>query len=191
MKRRIYADTSVIGGCLDDEFKIHSCRLFDGFTAGSDILVLSNITESELEGAPKAVRDLLAEVPPSSLEEITFTEEASTLAQQYISAGVIGPGKLTDAQHIAVATVHRVDVLVSWNFRHIVNLHRIQGFNSVNLRHGYPLLEIRTPQEVVTVEGEGVPTRESEDTGSREDQEAKNHEETEEVRRSTDDARDS
>jgi hypothetical protein len=54
-----------------------------------------------------------------------------------------------DAQHIAIATISRVEVLVSWNFRHIVNLQRIRGYNAVNLRDGYPLLEIRTPQEVI------------------------------------------
>ena len=84
------------------------------------------------------------------MEDVEFIEEARELAEQYIRAGVIGAAKRVDAQHIAAATVHRVDVLVSWNFKHIVNLDRIQGYNSVNLRSGYPLLEIRTPQEVLS-----------------------------------------
>jgi len=66
--------------------------------------------------------------------------------------GVIGRGKLVDAEHIAIATINRVDVLVSWNFRHIVNLQKIRGYNSVNLKYGYPLLEIRSPLEVITYE---------------------------------------
>jgi hypothetical protein len=57
-----------------------------------------------------------------------------------------------DAQHIAMASVARVDVLVSWNFKHIVNLQRIRGYNSVNLRQGYPMIEIRTPREVMSDE---------------------------------------
>ena len=69
----------------------------------------------------------------------------------------IGPANLActrpltgaDAQHIAMATIARVDVLVSWTFKHIVNLERIHGYNSVNLRRGYPLLEIRFPREVL------------------------------------------
>lgn len=65
---------------------------------------------------------------------------------------MIGPGKRIDAQHIAVATISRVDVLVSWNFSHIVNLARIRGYNSVNLRQGYPILEIRSPREVFSDE---------------------------------------
>ena len=50
--------------------------------------------------------------------------------------------------HIALATLARVDALVSWNFKHIVNLHRIRGFNGVNLMRGYGTLEIRSPREV-------------------------------------------
>ena len=87
-----------------------------------------------------------------AMEEVVFDEEASRLADQYIASKTIGVGNIEDAQHIATATVHRVDVLVSWNFKHIVNLERIRGYNSVNLRLGYPLLEIRTPQEVVSHE---------------------------------------
>ena len=60
-----------------------------------------------------------------------------------------------DARHIALATVSHVNVLVSWNFRHIVNLWRIQAYNSVNLREGYSMLEIRTPREVVIDDDEG------------------------------------
>jgi hypothetical protein len=70
--------------------------------------------------------------------------------QIYISEGIVGSSSLVDAQHIAIATVARVDVLASWNFKHTVNLQRIRGYNSVNLRHSYPLLEIRTPREVMS-----------------------------------------
>lgn len=59
---------------------------------------------------------------------------------------------LLDAQHIAIATINRVDVLVSWNFKHIVNLRRIHLYNSINLKYGYPLIEIRSPREVINEE---------------------------------------
>ena len=75
------------------------------------------------------------------------------LAKKYIVDGVIGEGKLVDAEHIAIATLNRVDVLVSWKFRHTVNLSKIRGYNSVNLKYGYPLLEIRSPFEVITYDG--------------------------------------
>jgi predicted nucleic acid-binding protein len=149
MRRRIYTDTSVIGGCLDKEFSTPSQRLFEQFAIGRNVLVLSDLTRLELERAPEAVRAVLSSLPQASIEEIWFTPEALDLAEQYLTAGVIGPGSRVDAQHIATATVHRVDVLVSWNFKHIVNINRIHGYNSVNLRLGYPLLEIRSPQEVI------------------------------------------
>lgn len=152
MKRRIYTDTSVIGGCLDKEFEFASRKLLARFAAGEEVLVLSDLTLLELQRAPESVRAILQKVPESSVEDVPFNPEAANLAQSYISSGVIGAAKQVDAQHIATATVHRVDVLVSWNFKHIVNLDRIQGYNSVNLRHGYPLLEIRTPQEVIGYE---------------------------------------
>ncbi|PSO89261.1 MAG: hypothetical protein BRC41_01655 [Cyanobacteria bacterium QH_9_48_43] len=81
---------------------------------------------------------------------VEFTEEAAELAECYVSAKVIGEASRDDARHIAIATVTRVDVLVSCNFKHIVNLDRIQKYNSVNLRYGYSLLEIRTPPEAIS-----------------------------------------
>lgn len=145
---RVYTDTSAIGGCLDPEFSEASGQLFEQFQSGALVLVLSDLTLLELERAPAEVRAVLADVPSGHCEEVVFTEEASELAERYIAAGVIGGSMRTDAQHIATATVHRLDVLVSWNFKHIVNLPRIHGYNSVNLREGYPMLEVRSPREV-------------------------------------------
>jgi len=92
---------------------------------------------------------VLDRVPDRYRESVMLTEEATALAGQYIDAGVVTTGKLVDAQHIAIATLNQVDALVSWNFKHIVNLRRIRGYNSVNLRLGHRLLEIRTPPEVL------------------------------------------
>lgn len=153
MRRRIYADTSVIGGCLDDEWREPSRRLVERFVAGLDVLVISDITDTELENAPPDVRRITTEIDPRDIEEVRLGPEEVELAREYISQGVIGKSSFADAQHIALATtVHRVDLLVSWNFKHIVNLDRIHGYNSVNLRRGYPLLEIRTPREVLPYE---------------------------------------
>lgn len=154
MKRRIYTDTSVIGGCLDVEFEGASRQLMDMFTRGEALLVLSDLTLLELQEAPRDVRTVLEKVPEKHREYVELTEEATILAQHYIDTEVIGAAKRVDAQHIAIATINRVEVLVSWNFRHIVNLQRIRGYNSVNLLQGYPLLEIRTPEEVVNYEEE-------------------------------------
>ena len=152
MKNRIYTDTSVIGGCLDVEFEEGSLALFETFKAGSTVIVISNLTLAELQAAPTPVRDVLLSVPTTNMEFIEFTEEANSLSERYLIEGVVSQKSRVDAQHIATATIHRVDVLVSWNFKHIVNLERIHGYNSVNLRLGYPMLEIRTPTEVLTYE---------------------------------------
>jgi hypothetical protein len=149
MKARIYVDASVIGGCEDDEFAAHSVRLMECFVRGDFVLVASTLTVQELAAAPDVVRRHLASVPEAHIETLQLDAEASELAEAYISEGVITAKMRADAQHIAIATVGRVDVLVSWNFKHIVNLHRIHGYNSVNLRRGYPTLEIRAPREVL------------------------------------------
>lgn len=149
MKLRIYTDTSVLGGCEDEEFAEHSIQLLEGFVRGDRILVLSSITVRELTAAPAGVRRRLSTVPEAYIETLQLDGKARDLAEAYIAAGVIASKMRADAQHIAIATVGRVDVLVSWNFKHIVNLQRIHGYNSVNLRRGYPMIEIRTPREVL------------------------------------------
>ena len=136
------------------EFAEASRRLIDAFKRDEIILVLSSLTSLEMQKAPATVKAVLEEVPEAHREYIDMTEEATKLAQNYINSEVIGAANYVDAQHIAMATVSRVDVLVSWNFRHIVNLQRIHGYNSVNLRAGYPLLEIRSPEEVIDYEKE-------------------------------------
>ena len=152
MKARIYTDTSVVGGCEDHEFAEHSIRLMESFVRGDRILVLSGLTVQELAAAPRAVHRRLASVPEAHIESLQLDAESRQLAEDYIDAGVLTTKMRADAQHIAIASVARVDVLVSWNFKHIVNLQRIHGYNSVNLRMGYPMIEIRSPREVLSDE---------------------------------------
>jgi len=152
MKTRVYTDTSVIGGCEDEEFAEHSVRLMESFVKGDLILVLSSLTVQELTAAPVEVRKRLASVPETHIETLQLDAESRELAESYIAASVLTAKMRADAQHIAMATVGRTDVLVSWNFQHIVNLRRIYGYNSVNLRLGYPMIEIRTPREVLSDE---------------------------------------
>ena len=149
---RIYIDTSVIGGCLDDEFKDISGKLIGQISKGEFQGVISDITELELMAAPPAVKEILKSIPARNMDRVELTKEASDLAAEYIKEGVLDKNKVSDAQHIAVATVSRVDLVVSWNFRHIVNIRRIAGYNSVNLKAGYPTIDIRSPREVVTHE---------------------------------------
>ena len=150
---RVYIDTSVIGGCLDEQFKKHSERLFEDFEANRLRAVISNITIAEILRAPEEVRTLLQRPVLQKAEKVYLDEEAVSLAEAYIQEGVVSEANRVDAQHIAVATVSRVDILVSWNFQHIVKWSRIRAFNAVNMKRGYPQLEIRSPREVFYEEG--------------------------------------
>jgi hypothetical protein len=153
MKRlHIYVDTSVIGGCEDEEFSGVSRRLWAKFQRGECLLVISDLTMQEIEGAPVSVRRHLEDIPTAHRIRVCLSTEAKELADAYVAHGVVGPGSLADALHVALATVSGVDVLVSWNFKHIVNLGRIRLFNAVNLEQGYGLVEIRTPKEVLCEE---------------------------------------
>lgn len=152
----MYLDTSVIGGCVDDEFREESLRLVARARDGKLILVISDATMAELSEAPQEVWEILKTLGPDSIEYVDHSYESEALAQEYLAAEVLPKKMLADAEHIAIATVARVDVLVSWNFKHIVNLNRIRGFNAINLRAGYPMLEIRSPLEIIGDEKEEV-----------------------------------
>jgi hypothetical protein len=150
MKQRIYIDTSVVGGFFDEEFKDATQRLFKRLEDNEVKFIISDLLELELIQAPRHVNELLLKYPSDKFERIEMTEEIMNLADKYILEKVVGRTSLEDCRHIPLATINRVDVLASWNFKHIVNLDRIKGYNSVNLRLGYPTIEIRTPQELVS-----------------------------------------
>jgi hypothetical protein len=153
MKRQyVYIDASVIGGCEDVEFAEASLALWRLFVTGAFVQVLSEHTLRELQGAPDTVRARLLEIPEANQIVLLDTQEADSLAEAYIAHGIVGPGSRSDALHVALATIGRVDVMVSWNFKHIVNLGRIRLFNAVNLEQGYGLVEIRSPREVLADE---------------------------------------
>lgn len=149
MRPRIYVDTSVFGGCEDIEFNGHSRRLVAAMAGGEYGMVISEVTLLELEKAPAAVRAHLERVPESLVEVLALDSETESLAAEYIRDGAVGRQERADALHMALATAARVDVLVSWNFKHFVNLRRIHAFNAVNMKPGYPVLEIRNPREVI------------------------------------------
>jgi hypothetical protein len=146
----MFVDTSVLGGCHDEEFDVVSRLLFAEFKSGNAIAVVSSMTLEELQLAPDKIRRVLDELPASALEYVELDADAAELADEYIADGVVGQGSLIDAQQVAVASLHKVDVIVSWNFKHIVNLNRIRLFAATNLRHGLMTPEIRSPREVLT-----------------------------------------
>ena len=116
---------------------------------GQITCVYSDLSETELQNAPQRVRECFADLPKEHLQFVEVTEEAYELAQKYLDEKVVGPTSADDCRHIATATINKVDFLVSWNFKHIVNVFRIRGYNSINLRYGYSQLDIRSPKEIV------------------------------------------
>ena len=150
MKRlRIYVDTSVFGGCLDREFAEWSNALMDDFRSARFALVVSDVTAGEIEMAPESVREIFSALQEVA-DNLVVTDEALNLLRAYESHRILGPRFRNDMLHIAIATVAEVDVVVSWNFRHIVRLDKIQLFNAVNLEFGYKPLAIYSPREVAT-----------------------------------------
>ncbi len=147
MKQRIYIDTSVIGGYFDAEFEVVTKKLFDRIVNKDFSIYFSEVNETELILAPRHIRALKNLFPADCLTFIEMTDEVEILAQTYISEKALGKASENDAYHIALSSVHRLDCLISWNFKHIVNFDKIKMFNSINMRLGYPLIDIRSPLE--------------------------------------------
>ncbi|MCL1947921.1 MAG: type II toxin-antitoxin system VapC family toxin [Chitinivibrionia bacterium] len=119
--------------------------LFDKIKAGKYIVFTSDLVERELEKAPETVKNLLKD---TKYQSIIASQECENLADEYIKEKVVGQTSRDDCIHIATATINNIDVLVSWNFKHIVNFQRIRGYNSVNTKNGYRHLEIYSPKEM-------------------------------------------
>ncbi|MEI6435663.1 MAG: type II toxin-antitoxin system VapC family toxin [Bacteroidota bacterium] len=150
MKQRLYIDTSVFGGFYDEEFSEFTKPLFERLQKGEFKVLFSTVTQEELTPAPDNVKKLVENLKVVDTEFLETNEEVVDLATQYILEKVVGQTSLPDCLHIALATINRADFLISWNFKHIVNVQRIQGYNSINIKNGYKQLEIRSPRDFMT-----------------------------------------
>jgi len=149
-KWRLYLDTSVFGGCFDtvEGWAEDSRRVIAAFTQGHAVLLASEVLEQEISHAPGPVKQIYHSIPLFAVERIPISKTADDLALAYIRNGVIGRRWPEDCQHVAAATVARADAIVSWNFKHIVRLDRIKGYNGVNLLSGFREITILSPREV-------------------------------------------
>ena len=148
-KIRVYLDTSVFGGVHDVEFAEVTKRFFAEVRQGTFLVLVSRLTTDELEDAPDEVSQVMKGLLAEQIEPVALNEEVRTLAEEYVKAGVLGEASIDDATHVAAATIAGADLILSWNFRHIVNFSRICGFNSVNTRNGYRSMVILSPREVI------------------------------------------
>jgi hypothetical protein len=151
MKRqRIYIDTSVIGGCFDAEFAEWSNGLLNDFRNGTFQPLLSEVVAAEIDEAPENVQLVYAELTSLDAEILAVGNDSLELAEEYQTRKILTPDFYDDGLHIALATVAEADLLVSWNFKHIVRFDKIRLFNAVNIEFGYKPLEIFSPREVTT-----------------------------------------
>ncbi|MBA2761656.1 MAG: PIN domain protein [Segetibacter sp.] len=135
---KFYVDTSVWGGYYDKEFSEWTIPFIEQARQGRFSIVLSDVTLDELQNAPGNVQNLPTTIEPHYIDLTTITEEQLTLASHYVTEGALTTKYYSDAQHIAIATILKVDSLVSWNFKHMVNFFRIKHYNAINLKFGYP-----------------------------------------------------
>lgn len=144
----LYLATSTIGGYHDREWMSETRLLWEQAQAGQWRLVTSIVAEAELAYAPEEVRALFADTFGSA--DILDTNAAvEALAEAYLAAKVVPPKYADDASHVAMATVHGVRFVVSWNFKHLVNVRREDGFNEVNRLHGWDAVRIVSPRELI------------------------------------------
>jgi hypothetical protein len=144
---RVYIETSAAGGYHDDGFKESTQPLFKFCMDGICKAEISTLVIEELDaGAPAHVK---ANLLTLGCEPHPITDEMERLTAKYLERGIVSENFRTDAKHIAAATVMGVDVLASWNFKHIVNSRRIKLFNKVNLQEGYGVPVIQTPRDII------------------------------------------
>lgn len=142
----------MFGGVYDREFEEETLQLFERVKLGKIICMYSDLTESELLKAPETVRTYFKSLPKENIERVVVNAQIIELATKYIEEKVVGKTSFDDCLHIATATLYKADILISWNFKHIVNVYRIRGYNSINLRMNYLSLEIRSPNEILEYE---------------------------------------
>ena len=145
---RIYIDTSVVGGVFDDGFEVGSKRIFEAASHSKISLLISDVLLDELDGAPRNIADFLDAIPLSQKEFLESRPETDTLLAAYLERDIVSPKYVDDARHVAAATVACADAIVSWNFKHLVNPHRIAKFNLVNSELGYNPIRIISPDSL-------------------------------------------
>ena len=152
-KLKIYLDTTIINFAIydkDPEKKRITQLLIAEIKQGKYEAFISRIALFEIEEAQEEKRKELVEVVKDiNPEELPVDEEVERLANRYIEEGIIPIKYADDARHIAVASIHDLDAIVSWNFEHIVKLKTKKEVTGINNLMGYKEIEIYSPQEVI------------------------------------------
>jgi len=148
---KLYLDTSIFGGYFELEFQVWTQKLIEEILKGDYVAVVTDLTLIELKNAPLKVRNLADKIITTNAEFLTVDVACTELADRYLKEKIVTLKYRSDALHIATATINKIDVVTSWNFKHIVNLNRIRLYNSVNLKYGYSVIDIRSPREIISI----------------------------------------
>jgi predicted nucleic acid-binding protein len=151
--RTSYVDSSVFGGVFDDEFEVDSRAFVRQAEQGRFTILTSVLVAGEIASAPALVRELYDKLIPKA-RILEISEPALSLQSAYLAEGIVSEKWADDALHVAIAAVAGADLIVSWNFRHIVHLDKISCYNEVNITKGYRPLAIHSPSEVISYEDE-------------------------------------
>jgi predicted nucleic acid-binding protein len=155
-KLKLYLDTSVVSH-LDapdaPEKMADTIKLWEDIYAGIYEVCVSNVTIDEIDDCPEPKRTFMF----SKLAEIKYTHleannESTQLSKLYFSVGGLPPKSKEDAQHIAIATVNDCDIILSWNFKHIVNLRAMRAVEEVNRQRHYKTIHILSPTMMLDME---------------------------------------
>lgn len=129
------------------EFERYSMRFVESVRAGVVTLFTSEFVQQEIKTAPARVQLLYREMQEYS-QFLAITEEALALRNSYLKAGIVTPKSMADALHVSLASTGGPDVIVSWNFKHIVHFQKVPLYNVVNRLNGYGEIWIHSPAEV-------------------------------------------
>ena len=149
MKLRIYLDTSVFSAYGDERTPERMLETREFWSRVSDFEgSTSTLVRAEIERTPDVRRraKMLELVGLTACMEIG--DEMHELARKYVERGIFGPAMYSDALHVAIAVLTRQDILVSWNFKHLVNRRKRAQVNEVNVLLGLPTIEILAPSEL-------------------------------------------
>lgn len=152
---RVYADTSVFGGVFDEEFDRASKRFFEEVANGKFVLITSEVVREEILAAPEKIQHFFDEMLPNC-EIASIEADALMLQEAYLKEDILSEKYATDALHVALATVTKAKMIISWNFKHIVNYRKIPLYNAVNKLKGYDPIDIYSPLEVIEDENEDI-----------------------------------
>ena len=151
-KLRLYLDTTIPSYVFatDAPERMEITRRFIRLGHLNHEMIISDVVVREISRASEPKRSLLFEVVKGMLI-LSSSTQSDDLAKAYIQAGALPRGSMEDAMHVAIATLHQIDALVSWNFGHLVNIRRKRAIGAVNTKRGLPQIEILSPEEVMPI----------------------------------------